>query len=1077
MAEIKSTIKIYDGFTPALTKFNKLLSKSNGSLTRLKKQLNQSLVIKANTGHFTASMQRIRDKFQTLKTELNKPIKIQAESDTLKQLNSVLREANKQIEKFKKQDLKPIQLDADVTRVIGALRRAHKLYNDLRLNLQTPIAPRVNLTALEGQLASATRKVASFRAWAASPIHLRAVDKLDSAITSGRKRVESFVRYAEKPITIKANVAQFVSEITRAHGIYKTLLNDIDRVYKLGVNTANLSLELAYIKRQMDATRKDVEKPVKMRADVSSFISEVTRARGIFNVFKRDFGTALKIKTNFDVATQGLSRASEILKEVKKTLSAPIRFSFADKTELAAIQADFRAIGAGGRDLVTVNRMLSRSNNRLATSFRNLASAAGKVAAAYTRINTLSGRLNTSTENIVVAGGGTDKKSNADNIARAAKEQKKFTTSMYLGARASASLHTNIKALAGAYLLWNAAGAVIKLTDSLTQAKGQLNLVYDTMSKSETDVTKRLREQQDLFYNVAQAAIRSRASIFDMAQFIGRLGMNTKGVFKSTDELLAFAETLQKQLVIGRATTQEAASVMLQMTQALGSGRLQGDELRSLLENAPNLTHIIADYMGVAQGQLKELGAQGKITTEIVKNAVLSAIDETNREFNKVPKTFAQMWTIFKNYATLAFEAVLDRLGAFSNSSAMEDILRAATVAVIGLARAVNFTIDTVTWLYNVIKNNFSYIAPIVGAAVVAMAGYNAVILIGRMYALYQAAANAILTASIIAFTFATQGATAGMAALNTVMMANPIGLVVGAVLLLVAGFYYLIKAVNDWCGTSYSATGIIIGALNVLGTLLYNLIAGVWNWIVKFLNAIAKPIVTLEELIYNAFNNGFTGWIDGVKSAIHGLVTFVYGQIKPLFDAYDALKGTNISGKIQQLIDDTWAPSKTEDYVVFDKSPFDDLILDFKSLSEAWKEGNLAGTNIENKVVDYISSWFDAVKGLGKLQDSLGQPENPYDPKSITGKLSNPLNEIAKNTGATADALSATDDELQWLRDVGERQALNRNTNAPISINLNNTSNITKDVDVDDLIYKITQKILEGAVNSGNRLVEVITR
>lgn len=1063
MAEIKSTIKIYDGFTPALTKLNNLLNKNLNALTKFKNQLEQSFVIKASTAPIDASMSRIRDNFQNLKAELNRPIRLRAEGSTLKQLNGVLREANKQIDKFKKQDLKPIQLNADVTHVIGALRRAHKLYNDLRLNLQAPITPRVNLTPLEGYLASATGKVASFKAWSSSPIHLRAVDKLDSAIASGRKRVETFVRYAEKPIVIKANVSQFVSEITRAHGIYKTLLNDISRVYKLGVNTASLSLELAYIKRQMDTTRKDVEKPIKMRANVSAFISEVTRARGIFNSLKRDFGTTLKIKTNFDVAVKGLSRASEILKEVKRTLSAPIKFNFVDKAELAGIQVDFRAIGAGGRDLVVVNRMLSRSNNMLATSFRKLAGAASRVVAAYARINTLSGRLNTATENVIVGGVVTGKPgSNASNIAKATKEQKKFTTSMYLGARASASLHTNIKALAGAYLLWNAAGAVVKLTDSLTQAKGQLNLVYDTLNEGETDAVKRLTEQRDLFYNVAQAANRSRASIFDMAQFVGRLGMNTKGVFKTTDELLAFAETLQKQLIIGRATTQEAASVMLQMTQALGSGRLQGDELRSLLENAPNLTHIIADYMGVQQGVLKDLGAQGKITTEIVKNAVLSAIDETNREFAKVPKTFAQMWTIFKNYATLAFEAVLDRLGAFGNSSAMEDIFRAATVAVIGLARAVNFTLDAVTWLYKAIKNNFSYIAPVIGIAVAAMVGYNTVILIGRLYAFYQAAANAVLTASIIAFTFATQGATAGMAALNTVMMANPIGLVVGAVLLLIAGFYYLIKTINDWCDTSYSATGIIIGALNTLGAVLYNLIAGAWNWIVVFLNGLAKPIATIGELIYNAFNGGFTGWIDGVKSAIHGLVTFIYGQVKPLFDAYDYLMGTNVSGKIQQQIDDTWAPTKTEDYVVFNKSPFDSWMLDFKNLSEAWQEGNLAGANLENKVTDYIESWFDAAKGLGKLQDSLGQPQNAFDPGSISSELSKPLNEIAKNTGATAKALDVNDEEIRWLRDLGEREAVNRFTSNRIVVEVHNTSNVSGTVDVDDMIFALGQKVAE---------------
>lgn len=342
---------------------------------------------------------------------------------------------------------------------------------------------------------------------------------------------------------------------------------------------------------------------------------------------------------------------------------------------------------------------------------------------------------------------------------------------------------------------------LVTLSDDVTSAQARLNLlVTDGGSVDELEA------------KIMASANRSRSAYLDTASAVAKLGLNAGNAFDhDMDQVIAFMEQVNKQFVIGGATAQEQSNAMVQLTQAMAAGALRGEELNSILDSAPGIARAIEQYMGVAEGSIKEYAAEGKVTAQVVKNALFSVADETNAKFESMPMTWAQVWTMMSNIALQALEPVL----------------------------------TFINWL----ANNIEIIGPLVLGVAAALAVY------------------LIATKGVAA---ATKVWTAVQTAFNAVMALNPVFLIIMGIILLIALIYAVVAAVNRVTGASTSATGIICGAVLVLAAIIGNTVIGLLNAIIQFIWSIfVEPFLGIIEWILNVCNGGFNSFGDAVANLI----------------------------------------------------------------------------------------------------------------------------------------------------------------------------------------------------------------
>lgn len=196
--------------------------------------------------------------------------------------------------------------------------------------------------------------------------------------------------------------------------------------------------------------------------------------------------------------------------------------------------------------------------------------------------------------------------------------------------------------------IFSGIGKITGLADEVSMTTARLNLMNDGLQTTE--------ELQRMIFNSANAA---RSSYMDTAAVVSKLGILAGDAFSSNEEMVLFAEQMNKQFKIGGASVQEQTSAMYQLTQAMAAGKLQGDEFRAIMENAPLLAQAIADFTGKSKGELKEMSAEGTITADIIKSAMFAAMDQTNAQFETLPMTFAQSMTVIKNNLVMALQPIL----------------------------------------------------------------------------------------------------------------------------------------------------------------------------------------------------------------------------------------------------------------------------------------------------------------------------------------------------------------------------------------------------------------------------------
>lgn len=570
-----------------------------------------------------------------------------------------------------------------------------------------------------------------------------------------------------------------------------------------------------------------------------------------------------------------------------------------------------------------------------------------------------------------------------ENIRNANNEQQKFNNSIRGGNNSANGLLSTIKKIAVAAGGIVGINKVLNISDELASTKARLNLLVDD-GGSVAELEKK----------IMASAQRSRASYLTTAKAISQMGLMAGDAFANNDELIAFTETLNKAFVNVGADTQQIEAATLQLTQAMASGVLRGEELNSVFENAQPVIQAIADYLGEPIGKIRTLAAEGKITADIVKNSLLMAADDINAKFESMPMTWGQVFTKASNIALQVIQPLL----------------------------------NGINWL----ANNIS----IIGPAVLALAGAFAVFQIAAHWTEIAAAATAIyhgvvnfLSIGFGILTGNTAAASAAVFTFNSALLANPIVWVVMLIMILIGALYAAVAAVNKFKGTTISATGIIAGAFAVLGAFLIN------SFIVPAQNGFAR----FANFIGNVFNNP----IAAVEVAFYDMFLTVLGYISKLAHAIEDVinKIPGVTVDITSGLDNFYAGIEKAQQKVKDESGWVEYVkkMDFIDYSDAASAGYKFGEGIADKVSGFFGGGLDSIDAF-----NMG---NAWD--GIYGNTA----DTAANTAATADALDIAEEDLAYLRDIAEREAINRFTTAEIKVEQHNENHISKDADLDGIM------------------------
>lgn len=628
-----------------------------------------------------------------------------------------------------------------------------------------------------------------------------------------------------------------------------------------------------------------------------------------------------------------------------------------------------------------------------------------------------------------------------NDIEQNQDHQENYNRSVRSGASAMDGLTRKVAGLVATYVSLQTVSKAMDLSDTMTQTTARLDMMNDGLQTTE--------QLQQMIYQSAQ---RSRGSYQESADAVAKMGIMAKDAFNSNAELVAFVEQLNKQFTIAGTSQEGVSAAMLQLTQAMSSGVLRGEELNSVFEQAPTIIQSIADYLDVPIGQIREMAAEGQISSEIVKNALLSAAEETDAKFAQMPMTWGQVFTSVKNQALMAFQLVLDKINEIANNPDFQVFASNAVGALSTIAMYLLQIMEFAGMVATFIGENWSIIAPIVMGIVTALGLYagasmviNTINGISAMMESTKAAAQMMATGATLAETAAQHG-------LNAALMACPLTWIILLIIAIIAIIYAVCSAIAKLTGVANSGFGVITGGINVVIQFFKNLGLSVANIALGIGNA----IVALGSNMMTAFNNAicsiqswFWGLLSTAMSVVEGIcaalnklpfVEFDYSGISAKADEY-AAKAAEAEGNKQ----------------------------DYKSIGDAFNEGmSTFDTFQDGWASDAFSSgaaWgdgvADSVSGAFSM-DSFEIPEyeaTGYDASQIPANIA----DTAGNTGSMADSMDITSEDLKYLRDIAETEVVNRFTTAEIKVEMTNNNNVSSDMDLDGMVDYLATGVNEA--------------
>ena len=651
----------------------------------------------------------------------------------------------------------------------------------------------------------------------------------------------------------------------------------------------------------------------------------------------------------------------------------------------------------------------------------------------------------------------------ARGVDRMDDEQQQFNRHVQQGANAMDGLGDQIMGAVGAYVSLQSLGKLVNLSDEFTQTTARLNMINDGAQTTE-----------ELFGKISASANRSRASISNTADLVAKLSLNAGDAFASNNEAILFAENLNKLYAI--AGTEQAAmqSSALQLTQALGSGVLRGEEFNAVFEAAPNIMQVVADYMNVPIGKLREMAAEGQITANTVKYALLNATDQIDQRFQSMPMTWQQVWT---------------------------QVMNALYYATIPVLNAIN-------WM----AQNWSNLAPIIGGVVTVMGLYLTALGIYKGLLVASAAAEALRGAAMSFASGATFAATAQQYGFNSALLACPITWIVLGIILLIVALYAAVNAWNEMTGESISATGILVGALMTAVAFIWNLFVALVGFLCDCINAVANPWIQFANFFANIFNAP----IQTIIYAFRDLATNILNTLFSIADAIDTVFGSNLSAAVgdwqssldamvydlsekygegsYQAVAEEW-DLKAEDFGISPwayndafnwgyykgeklEANFEDMFAGFKEFSMDDLLKNPDGSNTWDgkdwsaDIGEFDAEAWDPNNFKDWMPEGGGNAKYPsYDElMAIEGNT----DEIKSSAGSIEQSLDITNENLKYLRDLAEQETINRFTTAEIKVEMGGVNNtVNQNTDLDGVIdYMVTgvqeamERVAEGVHN-----------
>lgn len=638
---------------------------------------------------------------------------------------------------------------------------------------------------------------------------------------------------------------------------------------------------------------------------------------------------------------------------------------------------------------------------------------------------------------------------------------------------------------AAAYLslqgLANGFKKFITASDSYTSTAARLSLINDGLQTQ--------AELQDKIYNAAQ---RSLTPYNDMASTVAKLNLLAGDAFSGNDEAIRFSELMGKSFAVSGASTGEQQAGMHQLTQALASGRLQGDEFRSITENAPLLARAIADSVGASMGELKKMSSEGKITGAIIKNALFSAADDIESKFKAMPITFGDAMTLMKNWATTAFEPLLVRFNAFVNSDAFGVLAGHVTWFVNVFVAGMTLMFDIMENVYteigaigSLISQSWDLVGPLIVGVGVALATITGILIV--KYAWLGLVRTATLAWA------------AAQWVVNAAFMANPIGAVI---LVIVAIIALVIYAMVSWANETAVAVGVIVGVFALLGSYVYNTIATMWNLfsaIAEFLvNVFIDPTYAVQKLIYDmskssidimgalagsfdsaanvlakvfvtAANVAITA-VNGISKAIKNITGIDLGEAEKL-----KVEATTsfLSNGLKDMAANLKAPTSSKSVVSIPK-------MKMMSMPAAYNAGNDFGKKMSLGASDKLTSGINKLTGIFKGGNAKANPFSAgaipvnldvptgLGGKGLDDKTKNPTGGKLDKIGKIDDDINIADEDLKMLRDMADIRSIHNFRTLNPTVNFTGDMTIREDADITKIIKGIETYMRDEMDRSG---------